>query len=53
MKNKIIGVLGGMGPHASNRFMELLYGYKKFKHDKLYPRVILDSNTKIPSRTGY
>ncbi len=51
MKNKIIGVLGGMGPHASNRFMELLYGYKKFKHDKLYPRVILDSNTKIPSRT--
>lgn len=51
MENKIIGVLGGMGPHASNRFMELLYGCKKFSEDKLYPRVILDSNTKIPSRT--
>lgn len=51
MENKIIGVLGGMGPYASNRFMELLYGCKKFEKDKLYPRVILDSNTKIPSRT--
>ncbi len=51
MKNKIIGVLGGMGPHASNRFMELLYSCKNYKEDKLYPRVILDSNTKIPSRT--
>ena len=51
MENKIIGVIGGMGPHASNRFLELFYGYKKFNQDNLYPRVILDSNTTIPSRT--
>ena len=51
MKNKIIGVIGGMGPHASNRFMELVYTYKKLKKDYLYPRIVLDSNTKIPSRT--
>jgi len=51
MENKIVGVIGGMGPHASNRFMELIYTYKKLKKDHLYPRIILDSNTKIPSRT--
>jgi aspartate racemase len=51
MESKIVGVIGGMGPHASNRFMELIYTYKKLKKDHLYPRIILDSNTKIPSRT--
>jgi len=51
MESKIVGVIGGMGPHGSNRFMELIYTYKKLKKDHLYPRIILDSNTKIPSRT--
>ncbi len=51
MKNKIVGVLGGMGPHASNKFMDLIYSHKKLKKDHLYPRIILDSNTKIPSRS--
>ena len=51
MEKKIVGVIGGMGPHASNRFMELFYNFKKYNKDNLYPRVIMDSNTKIPSRT--
>ena len=40
-----------MGPHASNKFMDLIYSHKKLKKDHLYPRIILDSNTKIPSRS--
>ena len=35
MKNKIVGVLGGMGPHASNKFMDLIYSHKKLKKDHL------------------
>ena len=46
MENKIIGVIGGMGPHASNRFLELFYGYKiqLYKSEQIFP---LESFAKV------
>ena len=49
-QSKMVGIIGGMGPHASNRFMEIFYNYKNQAIESNYPRLILDSNTQIPSR---
>lgn len=49
-QTKMVGIIGGMGPHASNRFMEIFYNYKSQAIESNYPRLILDSNTQIPSR---
>ena len=48
---KTIGILGGMGPYASIKFIELILNNTKTENDKDYPRIIMDSNTQIPSRT--
>lgn len=50
IKNKVVGIIGGMGPHATNRFLEIFYEIQKFKNDDQYPRLIVDYNTSIPSR---
>lgn len=49
-KTKIIGVLGGYGPYATNDFYKLMLNAIEAKKDWDYPHVIIDSNPKIPSR---
>ena len=49
----IIGIIGGMGPKATLDFYGKLL--KKFgaTTDQGHPRVLIDSNTKVPDRTTY
>lgn len=52
MKEKTIGVLGGMGPEAT---VELLYRIIKVtpaKRDQDHLRILVDNNPKIPDRTA-
>jgi aspartate racemase len=49
---KTIGILGGMGPRATSIFYEtLLNSVGPTKRDAEYPRVVISSNPKMPSRT--
>ncbi|MDR2695809.1 MAG: aspartate/glutamate racemase family protein [Deltaproteobacteria bacterium] len=50
-KSKTIGILGGMGPLASAEFLWKLLECIPANKDWDYPRIILDSNTHIPSRS--
>ncbi len=49
-KTKVIGVLGGYGPYATNDFYRLILNAISAKKDWDYPHVIIDSNPRIPSR---
>jgi len=52
MPEKIIGILGGMGPEAT---VDLFYKIIKFtpaEKDQDHLRIIIDSNPKIPDRTA-
>jgi len=52
MSEKIIGILGGMGPEAT---IDLFYKIIKFtpaKKDQDHLRIIIDNNPKIPDRTA-
>lgn len=51
MKEKIIGVLGGMGPEATANFYFKLVHQTPALKDQEHPRVMIDSNSKIPDRT--
>lgn len=49
----VIGVMGGMGPAASNQFGHQLIDLKTgAKADQQHARVLLDQATDIPDRTG-
>ena len=50
---KIIGIVGGVGPEASNKFCEFLIKYKKAKSDQENLQFIHFCNPKIPDRTEY
>jgi aspartate racemase len=52
-KVKIIGVVGGVGPEASNKFCEFLIKYKKAERDQNHLTFIHYCNPKIPDRTEY
>jgi aspartate racemase len=47
---KSIGVIGGMGPAATLDFFERILKRTKALRDEDHLRVIIDNNTKIPSR---
>jgi aspartate racemase len=52
MPEKIIGILGGMGPEAT---IDLFYKIIKFtpaEKDQDHLRIIIDNNSKIPDRTA-
>lgn len=51
MNNKIIGIIGGMGPEATANFYMNLIKATKVNADQDHFRVIIDSNSKIPDRT--
>ncbi len=51
MKQKIIGVLGGMGPESTAKLLERLTRATPAATEQDHLRVIIDSNPKIPNRT--
>ena len=51
MSEKIIGILGGMGPEATiDLFTKIVEG-TKVKKDQDHLRILIDNNPKIPDRT--
>lgn len=52
-KPKIVGVVGGVGPEASNKFCEFLIKYKKAKKDQDNLTFFHFCNPKIPDRTEF
>lgn len=51
MKEKIIGILGGMGPEATAELFCRIIRATPAKKDQSHLRVIIDNNPKIPDRT--
>src|SRR5690554_5446049 len=51
MKEKVIGILGGMGPEATCEIFRKIIKFTQVKTDAEHIRVVIDSNTKIPDRT--
>ena len=50
-KQKILGILGGMGPYATIYFFQRILDLTPIKKDKDHFRVLIDNQVKIPSRT--
>ena len=51
MSEKIIGILGGMGPEATiDLFSKIIKG-TKVKKDQDHLRILIDNNPKVPDRT--
>jgi len=51
MEEKVIGVLGGMGPEATLYLYKELIAQTPARSDQEHLRVIIDSNPKVPDRT--
>ncbi|MEO8500760.1 MAG: amino acid racemase [Vicinamibacteria bacterium] len=51
MNERVIGVLGGMGPEATLAFYARLIENTEARRDQDHVRVLIDSNPKIPDRT--
>ncbi|MFZ5753087.1 MAG: aspartate/glutamate racemase family protein [Bacillota bacterium] len=52
MSEKIIGILGGMGPEATANFFLKIIKATPVEKDQDHLRIIIDSNPKIPDRTS-
>lgn len=52
MNDKILGIIGGMGPEATISFYQRIISKTKVTCDQEHFRVIIDSNSKIPDRTS-
>lgn len=52
MKEKVIGILGGMGPEATADLFVRIIRETPAKKDQEHLRVIVDNNPKIPDRTA-
>ena len=50
-KEKIVGILGGMGPYATVYFFKQIVDSTPAKKDREHLHVLIDNNVKIPSRT--
>ena len=51
MSEKIVGVLGGMGPEATLDFFKKVIALTPANNDQEHLRIIIDNNPKIPDRT--
>ncbi|MBN2433466.1 MAG: amino acid racemase [Acidobacteria bacterium] len=47
----ILGILGGMGPHATAYFFQTLLNMVPARTDQQYPRILIDCHSAIPDRT--
>ena len=52
MTERVIGVLGGMGPEATLAFYERIIAQTPAASDQEHLRVIIDANAKVPDRTA-
>ena len=52
LKEKVIGILGGMGPEATVDLFRRIIQATPAEKDQDHIRVIIDSNAKIPDRTA-
>lgn len=52
INEKTLGIIG-MSPYATLNFLKIFYNLIPVKKEWEYPRVLLDMNTKIPSRGRY
>lgn len=52
MREKVIGILGGMGPEATLDCFARIINNTPAKTDQDHLRVIIDSNSKVPDRTA-
>ena len=52
MSEKIIGILGGMGPEATADLYMRIIKATPAKRDQDHPRIIIYSNSKVPDRTA-
>lgn len=52
MNDRILGIIGGMGPEATVSFYSRIIGLTKVSCDQDHYRVVIDSNAKIPDRTS-
>lgn len=50
--NRIVGVIGGMGPWASLHMVRVLLQACRVVHEQDYPHIILDADASIPDRTA-
>jgi len=50
---KVIGVIGGMGPEATADFFMRFLKKEKVSRDQDHTHIIIDSNSKIPDRTAF
>ncbi|WP_456366660.1 cysteate racemase [Thermococcus sp.] len=53
MAEKVIGILGGMGPLATADLFRRIVEKTPAKRDQDHPRVVIYSNPKIPDRTAF
>lgn len=51
MNEKILGIIGGMGPEATVSFYSRIIKMTTVRKDQDHFRVVIDSNSKIPDRT--
>jgi aspartate racemase len=51
IKDKTVGILGGMGPFATADFFARILSLTPARKDNEHLRIIIDNNVKIPSRT--
>ncbi|MBI3659603.1 amino acid racemase [Candidatus Acetothermia bacterium] len=52
-REKLIGILGGMGPEATVELFRRIVARTPARRDQDHVRVIIDSNSKIPDRGSY
>ncbi len=50
MREKVVGIIGGMGPEATVDFMRRVIAKTPARDDKDHLRMLVDNNPKIPSR---
>lgn len=50
-EEKVVGILGGMGPFATVEFFRQILLYTPAKKEWEHLRILIDNNVKIPSRT--
>jgi aspartate racemase len=51
MPEKVVGILGGMGPEATANFLAKVIALTPAQRDQDHLRIIIDNNPKIPDRT--
>lgn len=50
-QNKVVGILGGLGPRASAEFLQTIYEHSLGEREQDSPRVLLYSDPSFPDRT--